>query len=555
MSDSFQQPPELPEPSHPPVRKRRWNVSIVWLVPGIAVLIGLSMLVNGWITRGPVISIGFKTAAGLTEGKTPVKYKDVTVGTVSSVELTDDGTSVIAKVTLVRSARSLATADTRFWVVRPRLGAGGLSGIDTLLSGAYIAADKGPTAQPRTSFIGLETPPTIINGTPGSTFVLHADDLGSLDVNSPVYYRRIQVGRIASYQLDSDGQGVTLQVFIDAPYDRFVNGATRFWNASGVDIALNAAGLKVNTQSLATVVAGGIAFSTPASGGNPPPARPPKYGLAKDDQTAFEPPSGPSRHYVLRFRQSLRGLTTGALVYFSGVEVGHVTSVDLDYDAAAHRFPTVVGIDVFPLKMGRVLEKLQVHGTSDEEAARFLAALVDHGMRAQARSGNILTGQLYISLDVVPNAPKVVFDPTARPLEMPTVAGGFDELEERVTSILGKIDKMPLQQIGTHLDSSLADLDQTLKQVNGTVLPQTTDAIVEAKKMFGQTQSVLSEDAPLQQSLTETLDEVRGAAQSLRTLTDLLGRHPESLIRGLPRDQVAPLAVTHPTAAPQDASK
>lgn len=543
MSNSFQQPPEVPEAS---ITKLRWNIPIVWLVPAIAVLIGASMLVSGWFSEGPVITIGFKTAAGLIEGKTQVKYKDVTVGTVSSVELTDDGSSVIAKVELARSARSLATADTRYWVVRPRLGAGGVSGIDTLLSGAYIAADKGPSPEPRTSFIGLETPPTIINGTPGSTFVLHADDLGSLDVNSPVYYRRIQVGRIASYQLDGDGQGVTLQVFVDAPYDRFVTGETRFWNASGVDISLNAAGLKVNTQSLATVVAGGIAFSTPRSGANPPHARPAKFGLAKDQQAAFEPPSGPALHMVLRFQQSLRGLAVGALVYFSGVEIGRVTSIDLDYDQSSHRFPTVVGIDVFPLKMGSVLQKLKAQGNTDDQTGRFLGDLVQHGLRAQARSGSILTGQLYISMDFVPNAPKVAFDPKVQPLSLPTVSGGFDQLEDQMTSILGKINKMPLQQIGNHLDSSLSDLDKTLKQVDGTVLPQTTSALQQAKKMFGQTQSVLSDDAPLQQSLTQTLDEVRGAAQSLHTLTDLLGRHPESLIRGLPHEKAA---------APQDESK
>jgi paraquat-inducible protein B len=543
MSHSLQLPPEAPEP---PVTKRRWNVSIVWLVPAVAVLIGLAMLVHTWIATGPVITIRFHTAEGLIAGKTPVKYKDVTVGTVSSVELTKDGSAVIATVKLAETARSLATAETRFWVVRPRFGAGGLSGIDTLLSGAYIAVDKGAYTQSQTSFIGLETPPTIINGTPGSRFILHADDLGSLDVNSPVYYRRIQVGRIASYQLDDDGHGVTLQVFVDAPYDRFVTGDTRFWNASGIDIALNAAGLKVNTQSLATVVAGGIAFATPPAGTGDLGPRPVFYVLAQNQLTALEPPSGPAQRFVLRFQQSLRGLSVGAPVYFVGVEVGEVVSVDLDYDPSTYHFPTVVGVEIFPLKMGGVVQKIdRMQGTSEEQTTRFLSELVRHGLRAQARSGSLLTGQLLISLDFVLNAPKVSFDPTAHPLSLPTVASGIDRLEDQVTSILGKVDKMPLEQIGRDLDSSLSGFDQTLKQINGHVLPEATSTLEQAKTMFGQTQSVLSEDAPLQQDLTQTLDEVRGAARSLRTLTDLLGRHPESLLRGIQNESGSSQATDH----------
>ncbi|CAE6936109.1 Intermembrane transport protein PqiB [Paraburkholderia domus] len=208
---------------------------------------------------------------------------------------------------------------------------------------------------------------------------------------------------------------------------------------------------------------------------------------------------------------------------------------------ATHRFPTVVSIDVFPLKMGSVLQKLKARGTTDDQTGRFMDGMVEHGLCAHARSGTLLTGQLFISLDFVANAPKVAFDPNARPLSMPTAPGGFDQMESQITSILDKINKMPLQQIGNHLDSGLLDLDKTLRQVNGTVLPQTTTALQQAQKMFGQTQSVLSENAPLQQSLNQTLDEVRAAARSLHTLTDLLGRHPESLIRGLPRDNAAAL--------------
>ncbi|WP_256936072.1 PqiB family protein [Caballeronia sordidicola] len=539
----------------------------------MAVIIGLSMLAHAWFSTGPVITISFRSAAGLTEGKTLVKFKDVTVGTVSSVELSEDGSHVIVEVTFVKSARSLVNAQTRFWVVRPRISVGGASGIDTLLSGAYIGVDKGASKETKTSFIGLEDPPAVISGTPGKAFVLHADDLGSLDINSPVYFRRIQVGRIASYKLDSDSKHVTLQAFINAPYDSFVNGNTRFWNASGVDIALNASGLKVNTQSLATVLAGGVAFATPdaapgmaestdppvatatsdtgESPPGPPTSSPPRsdFVLAKDPQTAMDPPSGPGTYVSLRFNQSLRGLVIGAPVVFAGREFGNVTSVDLDYDRVTHRFPTIVSIEVFARKLGSAISQLpNLTGTRQQQTAEFLRVWVQNGLRAQVKSANLLTGQLYVSLDFIPNAPKVVYNPDARPLTLPTVtANGVDQIEEQISHIMGKVDKIPFDTIGQHLNTSLSDLDATLKQVNTQMLPEATRTIKDAQKTFGTAQKFMSEDAPLTQNLNQTLVEVQRSAQSVRALTDLLARHPEALLRG--REKSA-FVIDSPATAP-----
>ncbi|KKB64234.1 mammalian cell entry protein [Robbsia andropogonis] len=550
MNDPLNGTPEPPLPAS----RHRIPVSVVWLVPAIAVLIGISMLVHGLMTKGPVITISFRTAAGLTEGKTAVKYKDVTVGTVSSVDLSDGGTHVIAKVALTNSARSLANAETRFWVVRPRIGAGGASGIDTLLSGSYIGVDKGTSSEHQTDFVGLETPPSVINGTPGRSFSLRTDELGSIDVNSPVYYRHIQVGRVASYQLDDDGKHVSLQLFIDAPYDRFVTENTRFWNASGVDISLNATGLKVNTQSLATVVTGGIAFATPDDGGGSPK---PMYFLAKDQQAAMEPPHGPPVHFDLLFAQSLRGLVVGAPVVFSGRELGVVTSVDLDYDASKKRFPTLVGIDVYPKKLGRVLAKLpKFDGAADQQALHFLSIWVQHGLRAQAKAGNLLTGQLYISLDFVQNAAPVSFNPQMQPLYLPTIStAGVDQLEEKLNHVVDKIDKIPFDTIGLQLSANLSSLDATLKQVNGQLLPETTRTMQQAQGALGNAQQFLSPDSRLQQNINQALEEVQRSAQSVRSLVDYLNRHPESLLRGRRGDTDDASASDRISAAAKGADK
>lgn len=532
---------ETLEPIRPPrepvaVRRRR-HPSFIWLVPIVAALIGLSMLMHAWLSVGPEISIAFQTAAGLEVGKTAVKYKEVTVGVVSAIALSEDGSHVVVTVSLDKRAESLARVDTRFWVVRPRIGLQGVSGIDTLLSGAYIGVDKGTSSQPGKSFTGLETPPTVINGMPGKSFVLHADDLGSLDIGSPIYYRRIQVGRVASFKLEADGRAVTLQVFVDAPYDRLVTMGTRFWHASGVDISLGADGFKLDTQSLATVIAGGIAFATPPNATELPAPAQTEFDLAKDQQVATAPPDGPSQYLQLRFDNSLRGLTIGAPVEFAGLNIGRVVSLHLDYDTGEHRFPTIVGVVVYPNRLGSVLERLPKYsGDEQQKAAAFLANLVEHGLRAQARSGNLLTGQLYISFDFVPNATKAAFDVQARPLTLPTVGGSFDHMQEQVASIVSKIEKMPLDSIGRHLDASLADLDESLRQVNGHVLPAATQTLEQANQTFNTAEHTLKDDAPLQQNLQQTLLEVQRTARSLRTFTDMLGRHPNALIQGLSKD-------------------
>jgi paraquat-inducible protein B len=533
---------ELPEPV---VRKRRFSISLIWLVPALAALVGLSLVVHAWLQAGPDITITFQTAEGLEAGKTPVKYKNVVIGKVDSLDLSEDRQRVRVKVALNKSASSFATKGTRYWVVRPRIGLGGVSGVDTLLSGAFIGADVGDSREEKYDFKGLETPPAVLHGAPGKSFVLHTDDLGSLDTGSPVYYRRIQVGRVVSYTLDKDGKGVSLRIFVDGPNDRFVTRSTRFWNASGVDVSLGANGLKLNTQSLATVIAGGVAFQEPRGPHDATPApEDADFTLFNDQATAMAPPDGPPRYIRMRFNQSLRGLAMDAPVEFLGINIGHVVSINMDYEARDQRFPLTVGAVIYPQRLGQAYDKLAAQaGLQDGrvDLGRMFAPLVERGLRAQARTGNLLTGQLYIALDFVPKAPKAAFDMKATPIELPTAPGSFDKLQEQLADIVGKLQKVPFDSIGVNLDATLAELDRTLKHVNGDVLPELKGTLKGAQRTLGNADSALSADAPLQQNLGSTLEELQRMARSLRTLTDYLGAHPEALIRGR-RDEPPPPA-------------
>ena len=538
---------DLPEPV---VHKRRVGISLIWLVPLVAAIVGASLLVHGWLGQGPTITVTFQTAEGLEANKTQVKYKNVVIGKVTQIALTRDRSQVKVKIDLEKNAESFATKDTRFWVVRPRVGIGGVSGVDTLFSGAFIGADTGDSQDEEDEFKGLETPPPVLHGQPGKRFTLHSGDLGSLDVGSPVYFRRVQVGHVVSHALDENGKGVSLQIFVDAPNDKYVSKSSRFWNASGVDVSLGADGLKLNTQSLATVLAGGVAFQSPNGPHDDTPAEEnANYDLFNDQASAMAPPDGEPRYIRMRFDHSLRGLRVDSPVEFLGINVGKVVSVNLDYDVQTQRFPVIVGAVVYPERLGKAHQKLMAAaiGKGDTDWSQMVGRLVDHGLRAQARSGNLLTGQLYIAIDFDPKAKPVTFDPAAKPLELPTTSGDFDKIQEQIGSIVDKIQKIPFDTIGKNLDESLKQLSGTLKQVNENLAPEATKTFKQAQQTLGAANNALSDDSPLQQNLGQTLQELQRTARSLRVLTDYLSRHPESLIRGKGKD-AAPVQAPPPAA-------
>src|SRR5438477_8993811 len=243
----------------------------VWLVPAVALAIGAWLAVSHWLERGTVILLSFRTAEGLQGGKTKIKYKDIDIGQITEINLAPDLTGVIATAELIKGAESRVVDDTRFWVVRPRISGSTVSGLQTLLSGTYVAMDIGKSIQRSRVFVGLGQPPAFTTDSPGRQVTLRAEDIGSLDVGSPVYYRRLQVGQVAAYELEKDGRAVKITVFINAPYDRFVSGNSRFWHASGIDMALDAEGVRIKTESLVSIAIGGIAFGTPLEEGEPPP--------------------------------------------------------------------------------------------------------------------------------------------------------------------------------------------------------------------------------------------------------------------------------------------
>jgi paraquat-inducible protein B len=517
----------------PRIQPRKHRPPIVWVIPLIAVAIGIGMLVHAKLQEGPSITVNLDTASGLEAGKTLVKYKEVVVGTVSSVGLSDDDNRVLATVQFQKSAQRLLHADTRFWIVRPQIGPGGVSGIDTLLSGAYIAVDPGTLPKAKKSYVALENPPMVTSGEQGRSFVLKTDDLNSLSVGSLLYFRHIEVGRISAYSLDGATKTVSIRVFVRAPYDQFVSTGTRFWNASGLDVSLSSAGLKMRTQSLATIMSGGIAFdSAPDITDLTEAAQDTVFPLAVDQDTAQSDRQGTPIFFQLRFPEALRGLEKGASVEFFGVDVGEVRKVALDYDPPTRKFSVVVDLAVYAHRLGSVLAKFPSDQGNEAQVAAFVGSMVKDGLRAQARTGNLLTGQLYISLDFVPHATQVSFDGQRRPLSIPTVPGSLSQLQEQLAGIVNKIQKIPFDSIGKGVDHDVAELGKTLNLLNTQTLPTAHATLGQATSTFQTANGLLQPDSSLQTNLNQLLVELTRLSYSVRGMSDLLTEHPESLIRG-----------------------
>jgi paraquat-inducible protein B len=536
------------------VPRRRQRISVVWIIPILAAVVAIGIAIQRILSEGPTITIIFKAAQGVEAGKTFVKYKDVNIGQVTAVKLSSDHSKVEVTAKMDKSAADLMVADAKFWVVEPRVTLSGVSGLGTLLSGNFIGFEVGKSNNKQRTFTGLEVPPIITGGQPGRQFVLKASDLGSLGIGSPIYYRRLQVGQVIAYDLSSDGSAMDIKIFVNAPYDEYVNPGTRFWNASGIDVSVGAGGVDVRTQSLVALLAGGLAFDTPRYAPKAEPAAANAvFTLYSDQPTAMKQPESISARYVLHFNESLRGLSVGAPVTFLGLTGGEVTAVGLEVDPATMNLRGRVEIVTYPERLiERLSQKQAATGETIERNMRerhaFVQAMVEkRGLRAQLRSGNLITGQLYVAFDLFPTAPKAKIDWRRDPVELPVVPSTVSDIEAKLTNIVAKLDKLPLDAIGEELRKALASLDQTLKdagkavnRIDGEVTPGLKTTLDDLRGTIGIVDRVLKntdatlvgKDAPAQQDLRDALQEITRAARSLRILTDYLERHPDSVIWG-----------------------
>jgi len=543
MTDQFQ-PPEQEVPEAVAEPHRRFRLQLVWIVPIVAAIIGASLGIKSFLERGPVITISFRSGEGVEAGKTKIKYKDVEIGQVKSVVLGKDRSHVVVTAEMTKEAKDLLVKDTLFWVERPRFSGGNISGLSTLVGGSFIGMAAGKSNKSEENFVGLESPVVTVD-VPGRQYLLHSGDLGSLDINSPIYYRRIKVGQVVGYDLDRDGRGVTVKAFIRSPYDTFVKVNSVFWQESGIDVSLDVTGFKLNTQSVASMLLGGISFETPEDG--VPPVAPPNlvFPLAVSRTEAMKRPERVVEKYLMVFRESVRGLAIGAPLDLLGVTVGEVTKINLELDTERKTFSMPVEVQFYPDRL-RAHYRQTAHRLLPEDQRELLDELVAHGFRAQLRAANLLTGQMYVAFGFFPDAPKAKINWNENPPQFPTVAGSLEQWQAKLMRIVERIEKIPFEQLVsdarrslTSLDSSLKSAERLVNNLDQTVVPEARGVLKDVRRtldearhtLAGASQAVAG-DSPVQQDLRETLREVSKAAQSLRALADYLERHPESMIRG-----------------------
>ena len=528
------------------VRKSR--ISWVWLIPVVAAVVAGFLAWRTIRQQGSEITLSFHSADGLVADQTRVRYKAVDLGQVISVRLTDDIQSVIATVRMRREADAYLTDAARFWVVRPRLSSGSLAGIETLVSGAYIEMDPGqPSGEKKYDFTGLETPPAVRSGEPGTTYQLEAERLGSLASGAPVFYRDISVGEVLDYNIGNGLGPIKLNVFIRAPYNKLVRDGSKFWNASGLSVQIGTGGVHVELASLQAVLNGGVAFNAPADPNAAAAAAGTSFPLYTSYDAAQSAGYRSRLDFVTYFEQSASGLSQGSAVNFFGIQVGTVSNIELVFDPVSAQPRVKVSFQVQPERIKSTVLK-SPGGPPDEpiDVARKLVAL---GMRAQLQTASFLTGSLVLGLNL---------DKTAAPAELrridgewvvPSQGGGLDSVVSAASDIANKLDRLPIEEIAANLNRTLrsastavASVGDLAKSANSGLsptlarLPAITSAlekaVTQADRVLTSVDRGYGQDSEIQRELTRAMAQVGDTARSIRQLADFLDRHPEALIRG-----------------------
>jgi paraquat-inducible protein B len=535
--------PSTPRPAAPPapkiVRKKRRGVSVVWVVPIVAGLLGLWLVWQHYVGQGPLVEVRFETGEGVQAGKTPVLCRNVNVGRVESMKLSKDLKEVITQLRINYEDAGILREETRFWVVRPRLGGSGFSGLGTLVSGTYIEIDPSTKGAPRHKFKGLENPPVTPQGVPGLHVTLIADKAGALGAGSSVSYKGIRVGRIESRIFNATNSKVEFAAFIEGDYGKLITNKTRFWNESGIDFELGSSGIKLRTGTLESIVTGGVAFDAVEGAGPAHPARDDAiYRLYESFDATNETVIKPSLTYLLLFKESVRGLSPGAPVEFRGIRVGSVADISFTYlpDDPERRIPVLIRID--PGRIG------DFPSDDPEKGAAMMKESVQHGLRASLKTGSLLTGQLFVGLDFQNALPLAEVSQAGDYAMIPTISTGLAQLQDKFIALLDKVQALPIETTVSNANETLAELKSAAKNLDKLLASDHTQGIpAELNASLAQlTKTVegFNQNSAIYRDLSTALQEMSDTLRSVNSLANTLERKPNSLLFGRPSGVTTP---------------
>jgi paraquat-inducible protein B len=556
--DTHQAPASVPTAA----KRRQRRIPLIWLVPVITALIGGWLAWDTFSKRGPTITIEFASASGLTAGQSQLKFKDVSLGTVKSIDIAPDLSKVIVTVETTHEAAPLLTDKTTFWVVKPQLFAGRISGLDTLLAGSYIgmmpSTEKGRAQH---HFVGQPDPPILESSAPGTTFKLETKRIGSMSLGSPIFYRDIEVGTVLGWDLADMARHVTIHAFVRAPFDQYVHDDSLWWDASGVSVKLESNGVKVQLESIKALLLGGIAFETDPDRKSKTATPDQSFPLYANRDAANNAGYGRKLHMVSYFEGSVAGLQVGADVTLHGLKIGEVTDLGLVFNPAKQRIMVPVHYTVEGDRVAGVDVQQK-----DIEPGTVADEMVRRGFRATLDTSSLLTGTKVLALRYIADAPPEEMGHDGDIFVMPSSeTGGLDTITRSAAELLGKINSIDFAAIGKSLSGSAKGLDdivngpqlkKTLASLEATMaeaqdfmrkldtdsapalarLPEIAksldDSLVQINRLAASLNTGYGDNSRFSREIDRLLPQLNDTARSFRALADLLSRHPEALIQG-----------------------
>lgn len=515
--------------------------SAIWILPVVTLVVGVSIVISSLMTQGPTITIDFATADGLEVGKTKIRLLSVEVGLVEDVVLKEDMTGVTATIKLEPEAQSLLREDTRFWVVRARVGAGGVSGLGTILGGSYIEMAPGTGSEGTRAYIGLEEPPLTPLDAPGLRLSLFSKRAGSITTGDSVLYRGYKVGRVESMEFDTEQRQARYDIFIDAPFHELVDSTTRFWDTSGISFKATAEGFEVHTGSLDTILLGGVAFASPPGlPAGDPVENGKEYQLYESYNSILKNPYRHGMYYVVSFRQSIRGLVEGAPVEYRGIKIGRVERILMKelvgqgLTAGGSAIPILIYIEPGRMALPDNLDSISTFKQIVEKG-------IENGLRATLQTGNLLTGKQLISFDFFPDEEPAQLDKFQQYTMIPTVETGVGRLENQVRAFLDTLNALPLEAIAVEVNKVLSDADKTVISLTATL--DSVNSLLDSnhsKALPGELAATLAEmrnalsglapESKIYQNLGATVNSLNATLESLDSLLRKLSIKPNALL-------------------------
>ncbi|GAB2680138.1 intermembrane transport protein PqiB [Aliiglaciecola aliphaticivorans] len=516
-------------------------ISKFWLIPLVALSIGMWMVYHQWANQGPLITIEFVSASGIEADQTKIKTKDVEIGVVKKVELKPDLSGVIVTARMNPSAEVLLGENSKFWLVRPRVSLNGVSGLTTLLSGPYITLEPNTEGEQSNEFVALETPPTTAAGTPGLQISLTSDQELSFKAGDPIIYKGLKVGEFEDMHFDVDKRVVSYNAFIQAPYHKLVTENTKFWNASGISLDLAANGIEVKTGSIETILTNGVTFGIPD--GMPTGdlvTTQASFDIYKDYESASNKRYKLGVNFVLMIKDSIRGLTVGAPVEYRGLQIGKVVKINLPGLAQSklldEEFAIPVLITIQPSRMQQPDDQ-----TGVDIVQKQTLRGIEQGLRASLKIGNIVTGGLYVDLQHYTDAEPEPLSSFLGYNVIPTTSGEFAQITQKVSGVLDNINAIPFAEISQDasqlmrtFSSTAQAFQQTIDTLDGLLVDvkdqHTSENINHAAESLTQLLKDYSAGSKTNQELISTMQRFQTTLEQLTPLLQQLNQKPNSLI-------------------------